>query len=454
MEEFLNAFSSLKAEDLEYDRLKEKIIDADPFAQGFNEIGLSNPEPGAYSRKKILSVPLEITIVKWPSAGESAIHSHRDFWGFVAVIDGIIENMQYDWEGKVLKQKSTDLFSTGALIPEPSGVIHKISNIGNDPALTLHFYFPALDSFEGMKIFDLDKKRIGILGKKAWSASWNQPSENFYSIENDSFETEPDLKSNLSFSMVSMFPKPNSREIKKLTNQYFSELADDYDSLDTGIQARSKFIKTVNKLVSDRIIASSKKEVTALSIGCGTGRRDIEILDSTRLSYKIFGVDLSEKMCIEAKRRGINAKLGAWMEVDFDEKPFDFIYFLFGFGHLSDQDHRLEFLKKVRKNLKKGGEFLFDAFNLHDQFEWGPKVSRNFEVHDLLSYGFDKGDIFYRKEGQGVPAFMHYFSEEELEVLLKKAGFSHLEFKFIGYRNRPGEIVEKDEGVIFISAVS
>ena len=44
-------------------------------------------------------------------------------------------------------------------MPEPDGVIHKLANNNtNQRAVTLHFYYPAIKSFEGMRIFNLKTK--------------------------------------------------------------------------------------------------------------------------------------------------------------------------------------------------------------------------------------------------------------------------------------------------------
>ncbi len=451
MEKLIQSFKELNRENLDFDSLRSSIADVDPFELDFGSAMPPEPEPGKYSRKKVLDDPLEVTIVRWPVHGESAIHYHEGFWGYVAVVSGIIENAVYEWEGDQLKKTSGDLYCKGALIPEPDGVIHKIRSLDVGPALTIHFYFPPLDSFEGMKIFDLENQRIGTLNEKAKAASWKEPEECFSSVEEDAFGVEPDLNISHQFSMLHLYPKPERQEIRDLTSKYFSDIANNYDQFDSEQKARSSYIKKINKLVSDSIEGNAS-ELKVLSIGCGTGRRDIEIRDMTNIPYSLQGAELSQKMAEEAKRRGIDASVGPWMELEFEERSIDFAYFLFGFGHLSDRELRIDFLKKVRSTLKKDGTFFMDVFNREDQYEWGPRAIRNFEVNKLKDHGFEKGDVFYSRNDVEVPVFLHYFSINELQVLLKEAGFSKVSFDFVGYRHNPGELVEQDEGVIFVRA--
>ncbi len=451
MESFLKHFLSLEQKDLEFDALKGVILESGIFELDLKDHLPPEPEPGEYSRRSLCTSPLDITIIRWPSHGESAIHHHEGFWGYVAVLDGVIENEEYRLEGNKLRKHEAAMFSFGALLPEPNGVIHRISNVQDKPALSVHFYYPSIKSFEGMEIFDLEERKKGVLGSLAKSASWSQDTSAFEKIEEKAFEIDLNDGRISSFKMLEMFPKPEPSLIQGLTNQYFSELAKDYDSFDSQEKNRSLYIRSINSLIVKRIQKEGWSDYSALSIGCGTGRRDKEILDATLIPYKLYGIDLSPEMCLEARRRGINVKQGAWMHVDMEGEKFDLIYFLYGFGHLPSHSHRVNFLKKIRKHLKKGGILILDVFNIEDQFEWGPRAKKHFQNMELEKFGYEEGDVFYRKIGFRSPAFLHYFSVEELVDLLKESGFGKPDFEFIGYRNNPGENVESDEGVIFLS---
>ena len=74
-------------------------------------------------------------------------------------------------------------------MPEPDGVIHKLANNNtNQRAVTLHFYYPAIKSFEGMRIFNLKTKSEGVLSKNAQTAKWSNDKKQFKKIENNSFD--------------------------------------------------------------------------------------------------------------------------------------------------------------------------------------------------------------------------------------------------------------------------
>ena len=96
MEEFLKFFSSLKKDQFSVEALRQIILKANPFVLDLKELDFPEPEEGSYSRFKILSNPLTISVVRWPPSGESAIHLHNDFCGYVAVVEGIIENRIFD----------------------------------------------------------------------------------------------------------------------------------------------------------------------------------------------------------------------------------------------------------------------------------------------------------------------------------------------------------------------
>ncbi len=78
------------------------------------------------------------------------------------------------------------------MTPEPDGIIHKLRNNSKTKrAITLHFYYPAIHSFEGMKIFNLENGQVGILSKQAKTANWSLNTGHFKEILENAFEFVP-----------------------------------------------------------------------------------------------------------------------------------------------------------------------------------------------------------------------------------------------------------------------
>jgi len=105
-----------------------------------------------------------------------------------------------------------------------------------------------------------------------------------------------------------------------------------------------------------------------LDIGCGTGNHCIRFAEK---GYDVIGIDLSEIMIKQAKRKAKEKDLPVKFFVQdmrkFNlEKKFDAILCLFGtFGYCIKDDEILATLKRVRKHLKRNGLFIFDFWPVH-----------------------------------------------------------------------------------------
>ncbi len=182
--------------------LKEDDLQLEPLGRFLDQFDFTNidyasyqPEvkdPDNYARNVLLMSPLEVAILYWPPQTESAIHHHKGFWGYVVVLEGEGENVEYKYEADKLIEQKGSRYTPGGRFGEPDDVIHKIRNPQTDKALlTAHFYYPPLESFEDMRIFDVEENKIGVLGAEAETASWKEPQEYFQSIENNAFTFIP-----------------------------------------------------------------------------------------------------------------------------------------------------------------------------------------------------------------------------------------------------------------------
>lgn len=409
-------------------------------------------EEGAYTRLPLLKEPFEVTAIKWPPKGMSAIHKHEGFYGAVRVLQGRIVNRAYIHEAGVLKEVEVTEFAADGVVEEPDGTIHLLENGMDTASISLHVYYPAVSSFEDMHLYNTHEGSIGILGAGAKSASWKSEEPNhFKQILQNSFRFEG-ITSGNSHYISPIVPKPTKEEILSELGQYYDEQAKAYDGNDLNIQWRKEYTDGVNHIIAVELM---KREVhDYLALCCGTGRRPVEIRDLTGKEFTIYGVDISKQMIIESTARGLQAQCGDITSPLFQlHKSFDCITYLYAFGHLTCREDRLEVLRKCKKHLNPGGVFFADLFCLRNIFEWGDEIQQLHKKYSLEDQGYDSGDIFYKRCGGQYRAFLHYFTREEIQALFLEAGFENIEIQKIGYTNRSGELHDtSDEGMYWVKA--
>lgn len=405
-------------------------------------------ESGTYARNILCMEPFEVVMLHWPPGVESAIHHHKGFWGYVLCLEGEVENIEYahDPDARELRELRSLRVREGGVLPEPDGTIHKITNPSKDkPLVTVHFYAPALETLDGMMLFDEKKGWLAELNAQATTASFNQDDQAFKRLERDAFTFIP-ISANPgqeTHRLCPLIPKPSGEEIMGLLDEYYTEQAGLYDTLDDSSKKRSAYTAGIDSIIAADFASTGPNCV--LHIACGTGRRAWEIRGQSGLSYKVEGVDISASMVQQARVRGVEAKVGSWNECHVPESGFDAITFLYAFGHIPSTEERRKSLLKVFRSLKPGGRFYFDVFNVENPKEWGPEAMLAFEAYNLVNEGYEPGDLFYKRhEGQAV-AFLHYCTSEGIVELVEDCGFRVLVAHRIGYVDRPGESLHPTE---------
>ena len=401
-----------------------------------------------YARNILLLDPFEVVVLHWPPGVESAIHHHEGFWGYVLCVEGEVENVEYAYDKKKgeLREGQALRVRAGGVLPEPDGTIHKIVNPSADrPLVTVHFYAPALDTLDGMVLFDAEKGWMGELNEKATTASFQQDLSGFRKLEKDAFTFVPisDIRGSKTHRLYPLIPKPNSLEILHSISAYYSEQAETYDHLDQGSKKRRAYTNSINGIIAENIVEVNPKRV--LHIACGTGRRALDIMKRSKQHYLMEGVDISMGMVQNARDRGLNARIGHWNEIDVETEAYDAVTFLYAFGHIPNLQERCRSLNKVYNVLRPGGRFYLDVFNLDNPNEWGPEALSLYEELELANEGYERGDLFYKRHGGKTVAFLHYCSSEGIIQLLESSGFSIIQVHRIGYVDRPGEQLELKE---------
>lgn len=399
-----------------------------------------------YARNILLLDPFEVVVLHWPPGVESAIHHHEGFWGYVLCLEGEVENVEYtyDAERRELREGLALRVSAGGVLPEPDGTIHKIVNPSPDkPLVTVHFYAPALDTLDGMVLFDAEKEWLGELNEHATTASFNQDEFGFRRLEKDAFTFIPisEVAGHRTHRIYPLIPKPSPDDILRSISAYYSEQADIYDHLDDGNDKRRAYTGAINAVIAEDLAKQGVEQV--VHVACGTGRRAVDIRDASGLDYAMEGVDISASMLTKAKERGIVGRIGHWNDIHMESGAYDAATFLYAFGHIPSEADRRKSLEKMCRILKPGGRFYFDVFNLENPYEWGPEATRVFDHLGLESEGYERGDLFYKRHGGETVTFLHYCTEERMTALVESCGLKVVQVHRIGYVENSGELLEE-----------
>ncbi len=148
---------------------------------------------GKYNRIKLMEEPFQVFIMTWPPQFLLPIHQHKNFWGYVVPLQGIVAETLYGYASRKKKVflHPTKTFKPGEIIYEPYNVIHKLQNTSPlDPTISLHIYYPPTYNYEGTMIFDAQNRRMAVLNEKAEMLSWDLPADHYDSITEDAYDVE------------------------------------------------------------------------------------------------------------------------------------------------------------------------------------------------------------------------------------------------------------------------
>lgn len=454
MKNLLERVAQETPKNFDYEWLGKFVRSIDPQQLDYRTLLPQITSQHDYARNILCLEPFECVLLYWPPGVESAVHHHEGFWGYVLCLEGAIDNIEYTLkDGQLLESRAVRAYA-GGVLNEPDGTIHKIVNASDEEYLvTLHFYYPALDNLDQLRLFDLEGGRIATLNEKAVTASFGQPDECYRTIEENAFVYISLEENNTARShrIYPILPKPDSSRIAELLSAYYKEQAFEYDGFDLKHKSRKKYTERINTLIAEYLKKIQPDRV--LDLACGTGRRAADIKALSGIDYTILGIDLSPEMCAVARNRNINAEAGNWLQMEMAGEEADVVTFLYAYGHIPTEQERKESLEKVYATLKPGGYFFFDAFNINDQTEWGPQAVKAFEEHNLESFGYERGDVFYQKVGGEEVAFLHYCEEDKLKAFVESVGFKVEAILHIGYVHNSGEILDRnDAGALFVIA--
>ena len=177
---------------------------------------------------------------------------------------------------------------------------------------------------------------------------------------------------------------------KEKTKQHFNETASDYNNSSDG-----KFVEPMYEVIVEEIQKLQGGKI--LDVGCGNGNLFTYLPDG---KYGLFGVDFSENMIEEAKKKcGQKATFSVAdaENLPFDNDAFDIIVCNASFHHYIHPD---TVLKEMHRVLKDGGNVLIgDPFIpafVRPIMNVFTKFSKNGDYH---FYGLDEMKKLFVKNG-------------------------------------------------------
>lgn len=202
--------------------------------------------------------------------------------------------------------------------------------------------------------------------------------------------------------------------LKKTTDDY-NLIADDY--------ARTRvFIPEDIRSLGEYTGADDR----VLDLGCANGRF-FEVVKNKNADF--FGIDVSEKLINIAKEKYPEAKfrVASGLKLPFPENYFDKIYSISVIHNIPSKKFQLQYLVEAGRVLKPGGLLILRVWDFWSRKE-GIRLFLKYALLKIIGKSqLDFKDIFLpwknSRGGIATQRYFHCFTKNEIESLIKKAGF-------------------------------
>lgn len=386
-----------------------------------------HPDEDSYGRKLVYKgVNYEIMVMSWNQGDFSAIHDHGyTMWGAVKIF-GKAEHATFRWEDEDISTLARWQVKEGDVLGVGHSLVHQMGNSDQESFLSLHIYghIDPQDNITGeARIFDLHnleiqrvnggaffnltdtqivKKQEGpkadfatelrfhLESYKRMLKAGDPKAEAYYQYVFDPEHIHPFI-TYLQEIIDEETDKVNSsiqwkilnRELSEaatvqaihdqadLTTDYFHKYAEVYDRL-IGHTCLDTFMERYIDFFSDKYEVDFKQYHT-LSIGCGTGIVEERIIAKYGLAAdQLYGIDISESMIAEAKKR-MHADVGDLLTLDPEVRKWGLAFSGLNVFQYLPHERLEEAIRRTADILNNGGYFLGD-FITPDHIRWYPSV--------------------------------------------------------------------------------
>jgi ubiquinone/menaquinone biosynthesis C-methylase UbiE len=159
-----------------------------------------------------------------------------------------------------------------------------------------------------------------------------------------------------------------------------------------------------------------------LDSGCGSGRL-FELLSHTNY----YGVDFSEKLIEIAKEKYKEGKffVANALNLPFPENFFDKVYSISVLHHIPSEEFRLQYLKEIKRVLKKDGLLILRVWDFWKRIE-GWRLFLKYTFLKIIGKSkLDFFDVFFPwKDSKGnvlIERYFHCFTKKSIINLVKKS---------------------------------
>ncbi len=192
MKRLVQKLEGLKGEKINPAHVKKILADVDFNGLDYKDY-MEGKDLGEYNRIRISEDPLQVFLTTWPPQFLLPIHQHKNFWGYVIPLEGIVAETIYGYAPRKKKVflHPTKTYKKGEIIYEPYNVIHKLQNTSPlDVTISIHIYYPPTFSYKGTMIFDAQNRKLAFLNEKARMLSWDLPEDQYDKVMKEAYDVE------------------------------------------------------------------------------------------------------------------------------------------------------------------------------------------------------------------------------------------------------------------------
>lgn len=118
----------------------------------------------------------------WGIKNYSSIRDHKNYDSKIKVLKGSLTEVNYRENSNFIEYDSKAIIRTGEIFVEEQSDINSIINNSEDISVSLHIYRSPEVHLADVRIFDTEKRKIGILSREAKSCNWEIPNNSFQKI--------------------------------------------------------------------------------------------------------------------------------------------------------------------------------------------------------------------------------------------------------------------------------